>query len=80
VLRSTVWADVSEEGHGPISRDDRYHIKEHMEVIGADGVHVSTVDKVEGGRSLLKRIAAKAFTKATSTSSKKLGGRRRRQG
>lgn len=23
-------------------------IKEHMEVIGADGVHVGTVDKVEG--------------------------------
>ena len=23
---------------------------EHMEVIGADGVHVGTVDKVEGGR------------------------------
>ena len=25
-------------------------IKEHMDVIGADGVHVGTVDKVEGGR------------------------------
>lgn len=25
-------------------------IKEHMEVIGADGVHVGTVDKVEGNR------------------------------
>jgi len=25
-------------------------IKEHMNVIGADGVHVGTVDKVEGGR------------------------------
>ncbi len=25
-------------------------IKEHMEVIGADGVHVGTVDNVEGGR------------------------------
>ena len=25
-------------------------IKEHMEVIGADGVHVGTVDKVEGSR------------------------------
>lgn len=48
---------------------------------GADGVHVGTVDKVEGGRSLLKRIAAKAFTKAITTSSKKLGGRSgRRQG
>ena len=25
-------------------------VKEHMEVIGADGVHVGTVDKVEGDR------------------------------
>ena len=25
-------------------------IKEHMEIIGADGVHVGTVDKVEGNR------------------------------
>jgi hypothetical protein len=25
-------------------------IKEHMEVIGADGVHLGVVDKVEGGR------------------------------
>ena len=26
------------------------NIKQHMEVIGADGVHVGTVDRVEGGR------------------------------
>ncbi|MBV5270136.1 MAG: DUF2171 domain-containing protein, partial [Afipia sp.] len=25
-------------------------IKQHMEVIGADGVHVGTVDRFEGGR------------------------------
>ncbi|HYI41116.1 MAG TPA: DUF2171 domain-containing protein [Allosphingosinicella sp.] len=25
-------------------------IKEHMEVIGADGVHLGTVDRVEAGR------------------------------
>lgn len=30
-------------------------IKEHMEVIGADGVHVGTVDKVEGGRLKLTK-------------------------
>lgn len=30
-------------------------IKEHMEVIGADGVHVGTVDRVEGGRIKLTR-------------------------
>jgi hypothetical protein len=30
-------------------------IKEHMEVIGADGVHVGTVDKVEGTRIKLTK-------------------------
>jgi hypothetical protein len=29
---------------------DRTDISEHMEVIGADGVHLGTVDKVEGDR------------------------------
>jgi hypothetical protein len=29
---------------------DLSRIKEHMEVIGADGVHVGTVDKVDGDR------------------------------
>lgn len=30
-------------------------IREHMEVIGADGVHVGTVDRVEGNRIKLIR-------------------------
>ena len=30
-------------------------IKEHMEVIGADGVHIGRVDRVEGGRIKLTR-------------------------
>jgi hypothetical protein len=30
-------------------------ISEHMEVIGADGVHVGTVDKVEGNRIKLTK-------------------------
>ena len=30
-------------------------IKEHMEVIGADGVHLGTIDKVEGDRIKLTR-------------------------
>ena len=34
---------------------DRDSIREHMEVIGADGVHVGTVDKVEGDRIKLIR-------------------------
>jgi hypothetical protein len=28
----------------------RISVKAHMEVIGADGVHIGTVDRVEGGR------------------------------
>lgn len=30
-------------------------VKEHMEVVGADGVHIGTVDKVEGGRIKLTK-------------------------
>jgi len=30
-------------------------IKEHMEVIGADGVHVGTVDRVDGDRIKLTK-------------------------
>jgi hypothetical protein len=30
-------------------------IREHMEVIGADGVHIGTVDRVEGNRIKLTR-------------------------
>ncbi len=30
-------------------------IKEHMEVIGADGVHIGTVDRVEGHRIKLTK-------------------------
>ena len=33
-------------------------IREHMDVIGADGVHVGTVDKVEGGRIKLTKADA----------------------
>jgi hypothetical protein len=34
---------------------DTSGIKEHMEVIGADGVHVGTVDKVDGDRIKLTK-------------------------
>jgi hypothetical protein len=30
-------------------------VKEHMEVIGADGVHIGTVDRVENGKIKLTR-------------------------
>lgn len=31
---------------------DPGQIREHMEVVGSDGTHVGTVDKVEGGTSI----------------------------
>jgi hypothetical protein len=34
---------------------DLSEIREHMEVIGADGVHVGTVDRVEGDRIKLTK-------------------------
>ena len=34
---------------------DLSQIREHMEVIGADGVHLGTVDHVEGNRIKLIR-------------------------
>ena len=34
---------------------DTSNIREHMEVIGADGVHLGTVDKVEGERIKLTK-------------------------
>lgn len=34
---------------------DASAIREHMEIIGADGVHVGTVDKVEGDRIKLTK-------------------------
>ncbi|MDV6330807.1 DUF2171 domain-containing protein [Asticcacaulis sp. 201] len=35
---------------------DAAEIKEHAEVIGADGVHVGTVDRVEGNRIKLRKL------------------------
>ncbi len=34
---------------------DASRIREHMEVIGADGVHVGTVDRIEGPRIKLTK-------------------------
>jgi hypothetical protein len=31
------------------------HVREHMDVLGADGVHVGTVDRVEGNRIKLTK-------------------------
>lgn len=34
---------------------DLSNVTEHMEVVGADGVHIGTVDRVEGGRIKLTK-------------------------
>ena len=34
---------------------DLSQVREHMEIVGADGVHVGTVDKVEGNRIKLTK-------------------------
>ena len=39
---------------------DASAIKEHMEVIGADGVHVGTVDRVEGDHIKLTKKSSSA--------------------
>jgi hypothetical protein len=39
----------------PSAGASRYEIKQHMEVIGADGVHIGTVDGVEHGRIKLTK-------------------------
>jgi hypothetical protein len=36
-------------------RSSMKEIKEHMEVIGADGVHIGTVDRIEGDRIKLTK-------------------------
>jgi len=35
---------------------DLSNVKEHMNVVGADGVHVGTVDHVDGGRIKLTKV------------------------
>jgi hypothetical protein len=43
-------------------------IKEHMEVIGADGVHIGTVDRLEGARiKLTQRDSGEGSHKGTTT-------------
>lgn len=44
-----------------------HDIEEGMEIIGADGVHVGTVDRLEGDRIKLGKHTATAPTAATTT-------------
>ncbi len=41
---------------------DTSQISEHMEVVGADGVHIGTVDKVEGDRIKLTKADSGSHT------------------
>ena len=43
---------------------DASAIREHMEVIGADGVHLGTVDKIEGSRIKLTKADSGAQMEA----------------
>lgn len=43
-----------------MSSDIGTQIREHMEVIGADGVHVGTVDHVDGDRIKLTKQSSSA--------------------
>ena len=45
---------------------DANAIKEHMEVIGADGVHVGTVDHVDGDRIKLTKADLSAQVEGAS--------------
>ena len=45
---------------------DTSKIKEHMEVIGADGVHVGTVDHVDGDRIKLTKKDSGAMIEGAS--------------
>lgn len=48
--------------------DLKQQIKEHMDVIGADGVHVGTVDHVDGDRiKLTKKDSSAQVQGATGT-------------
>ena len=51
-------------------------IKEHMEVIGADGVHIGTVDKVEGKRIKLTKKDSGAGSRQGSSSFHRQGSGR----
>jgi hypothetical protein len=47
---------------------DTSQIREHMEVIGADGVHVGTVDHLEGDRiKLTKKDSGPEVTEGTGS-------------
>jgi hypothetical protein len=54
---------VRNEGEAIVA--DLSQIREHMEIIGADGVHLGTVDRVEGDRIKLTRKDSEAEIEGT---------------
>jgi hypothetical protein len=54
-IQSCRYLLLSAASNGDPIMTDAARIREHMEVIGADGVHVGTVDKVEGQRIKLTK-------------------------
>ena len=55
-------------------------IKEHMEVIGADGVHIGTVDRIEGNRiKLTKKDSGEGQPQGPSSFHRQEPRRRRRR-
>jgi hypothetical protein len=48
-------AFIEAPSRGPVVSEVQMDIKEHMDVIGADGVHIGTVDRMEGGRIKLTK-------------------------
>src|ERR1700686_4105595 len=47
--------ELTESRLAAARRDEMKSVKPHMQVIGADGVHIGTVDRVENGRIKLTR-------------------------
>jgi hypothetical protein len=51
-------------------------IREHIEVIGADGVHIGTIDRLQGARIKLKRGQWSRLVRHDGSGSSKAWGRR----
>jgi hypothetical protein len=47
--------ELTKPGLAAARRDEMKSVKPHMQVIGADGVHIGTVDRVENGRIKLTK-------------------------
>jgi hypothetical protein len=48
-------SSLNSQSEREMEMSNSHKIKRHMEVIGADGVHIGTVDRVENGRIRLAK-------------------------